>query len=1112
VSVSDNPARIVRFWQAVEIFSPQQLPKPAARNHTTDLRPGEPMPWEPGSRLTAPKPGNVWRHEVFGGVYPLSRVRDALVAGYGQDDPEAAPTRGDSALFACRIDGDGFLAEDSTVVSACAWGIGQVSQGKSPLGGFEQDTFRHAEALSRLPDARAGLKLLAQSIRAAVPDSVSAGVKVATAGALAALGGPLAAAGGAMAGSLAGNAVKSAMGGTSAVTTTTSQATGGAPPQAPARIDVDAITGADLHRFSTELAARLGVGDTLRPAGIRVRSYQIRQDRGDEDTGQPFLNSFLADDVARVGTALTSGDVGTAVTRYLAATQKLNTARRIDVQREPSRVLAGFAPEYIPPARWVTNTDRPLAFSQQFAVNQIMDTLTDSPGVFAVNGPPGTGKTTMLRDVVAAIVVRRAIELACLDSPAEAFTGARHEWLADRFTHRISRLAPKLAGYEIVVASSNNAAVENVTTEIPGPKGIGAQWREAAAAVDYFTATASRVIGDGAWAMIAAPLGNFTKRSAFVRDFWFGGRERAGAGMLDVLQSPGAVPDWRNAVASFRRALARVTTLSSERSEVSRHISGLPLAIAERDRAAAAIQAAMTQRARLEERQRVLDAEHGQASDRWHAAEITVRTHLLGRPGRLSVLFARGRHSRREWHAAHQELLARFARADAGRDAVSRTAAVLSQQVRDRTREEETARSLYVRWDSQAAESQRAVDDARRRWGDHVPAGPEYAETRRRDLIERRELSSPWTDEEFSRARTELFLAALALHKALILAEAPRIRANLSALMDIHAGKGRPDAAATLAAWQTLFLVVPVVSSTFASFGRLFAGLGREALGWLLVDEAGQAAPQNAVGALWRSRRAVIVGDPLQLEPVVTLPWGGQVALLREFGVAEEWAPGRTSVQQVADRLAVHGTSLPGATGEPVWVGTPLRVHRRCDRPMFELSNRIAYSGLMVFGTPERKAFHGKDAWYDIRSTASTGHWIEAEGEALRETLEGLRDGGVRAEEIRVLSPFRAVAAEAAKVHEKVFPVVTRDDRATWVGTVHTMQGKEADAVILILGGDPERPGARRFATQAPNLLNVAVSRAKRRLYVIGNRQTWGTERYFSELADPALLRPYRPH
>ena len=77
------------------------------------------------------------------------------------------------------------------------------------------------------------------------------------------------------------------------------------------------------------------------------------------------------------------------------------------------------------------------------------------------------------------------------------------------------------------------------------------------------------------------------------------------------------------------------------------------------------------------------------------------------------------------------------------------------------------------------------------------------------------------------------------------------------------------------------------------------------------------------------------------------------------------------------------------------------------------------------------------------------------------------------------------------------------------VGTIHTMQGKEADIVILVLGSS--NGGQRVWAAEKPNLLNLAVSRAKRQLYVIGNCDLWKRQQYFYQIATRLPVVAVRP-
>jgi superfamily I DNA and/or RNA helicase len=80
------------------------------------------------------------------------------------------------------------------------------------------------------------------------------------------------------------------------------------------------------------------------------------------------------------------------------------------------------------------------------------------------------------------------------------------------------------------------------------------------------------------------------------------------------------------------------------------------------------------------------------------------------------------------------------------------------------------------------------------------------------------------------------------------------------------------------------------------------------------------------------------------------------------------------------------------------------------------------------------------------------------------------------------------------------------DDPWRWtqkrVGTVHTVQGREADSVILVLGAPmPAQRGARGWAGGTPNILNVAATRAKENLFVVGSRHAWHDVGSFAELA-----------
>ncbi|SDM26336.1 AAA domain-containing protein [Actinomyces ruminicola] len=484
-------------------------------------------------------------------------------------------------------------------------------------------------------------------------------------------------------------------------------------------------------------------------------------------------------------------------------------------------------------------------------------------------------------------------------------------------------------------------------------------------------------------------------------------------------------------------------------------------------------------------------------SERSEAEKARTRQ-LESRPGVLETIFTLGR-AVRQWRSRLDPLEDRLQQAERNWQEVSGQAKRLEEWARELSNQQARAEESWERVSGEIAELRRRVAADQEEYGRAYPF-------RTRDRAER-EMRAPWLDESLDAARAELFLAALQLHEDFLANAAGDMLNGLRAAMDVIGGESpsQLEEEKIRAAWQTFFMAVPLVSTTFASFGRMFAGLGAESLGWLLIDEAGQACPQHAVGAIWRSQRVLAVGDPLQLQPVVTMPRKSTRDIAKGLGVSEAWIPPEASVQTLADRVSHYGTVL-GRGEDRVWVSAPLTVHRRCDDPMFSLCNQIAYDGIMISGVHRRlddlerpDLFDGPEGpritssrWFDVPATQRGTHLQDRQIDCLCQQLSGLIGRGVDPARIIVISPFREVADRLSGL------AAERGIMAG--GTIHTAQGREADVVFLVLGGDPGAPGAKAWASSTVNLVNVAASRARRRLYVIGDREAWMRYPYFHDL------------
>ena len=355
---------------------------------------------------------------------------------------------------------------------------------------------------------------------------------------------------------------------------------------------------------------------------------------------------------------------------------------------------------------------------------------------------------------------------------------------------------------------------------------------------------------------------------------------------------------------------------------------------------------------------------------------------------------------------------------------------------------------------------------------------------------EKLQLSNPWFDENYRVEQSKLFVSALGVRKQFLYENRKNIKAAVSIWR--NQSKYMENKRLINISWNWLNLTIPVISSTFASFSRMLKNIDENVLGHTFVDEAGQALPQAAVGAIFRSKNIMVVGDPFQIKPVLTLD-GGLLALLsKSYNVSEKYLSESASVQTLVDAASQYGFYTKGEKEEDSWIGIPLWVHRRCKYPMFTISNEISYQNLMVQGNEG----YGKTGWYDISGKA-VDKYVEEQGEFLLKKIQEMAKSNPEildkneSDTIYIISPFKNVAYRLARKLDEIGFTRRENGKVTNIGTIHTFQGKEAPIVFMVLGADTNSKGAASWAVSEANMMNVAATRAKKEFYIVGDKKLY---------------------
>ncbi|ETK28071.1 DEAD/DEAH box helicase [Paenibacillus larvae] len=324
---------------------------------------------------------------------------------------------------------------------------------------------------------------------------------------------------------------------------------------------------------------------------------------------------------------------------------------------------------------------------------------------------------------------------------------------------------------------------------------------------------------------------------------------------------------------------------------------------------------------------------------------------------------------------------------------------------------------------------------------------------------------------------------------------------------------------AHLAKWRRYCKLTPCLVSTLHMTPNYFR-TGKEplfeAIDLLIIDEAGQVSPEVAAPTFSLAKKSVIVGDVLQIEPVWSITSSIDTANLCDCKVID--VMNGEAYEAVSDKgiCASSGSVMRIAQRASRYQryeeirGMFLSEHRRCVSEIIQYCNELAYKGKLQPLRPSVKDFPLPHMGYaHIKGTPMLKTGSRCNPKEAQAIVEW-----IKANQNRLLAYYnepRILKGEKPLTVRELFGIVTpftaqKNELKRWLnnaglgeitaGTVHALQGAERQ--IVIFSPVYSYNDNNFFFDKGESMLNVAVSRAKDSFLVFGNMKIF----------DQASLKP----